>query len=267
VTAPPRSLKHEYELFVEREIEEYKDSIPRSALLAIGDEAVAALREQAQTTLTELVLWEEVDRIIASRLRLPSYAQWRRRRVKLLDELRRPERWGFAPEGALARELRGLSEAQEGEHVLVAGDIPEGTAIFSAALGCAVTAIDERADAVERVMEAAEAAGLATRVRGCVGPVSGWAPDVALRGVVTTAAAFEGLSPEDRAGVLATLQSATLDGGVHLVQTLVAAQAGAASTAPSLDELRARYAGWTVSVERDAGGAPTFLARKLAEPA
>ena len=28
-----RSLKHEYELFVEREIEDYKDSIPRSAIV------------------------------------------------------------------------------------------------------------------------------------------------------------------------------------------------------------------------------------------
>jgi hypothetical protein len=41
---------------------------------------VAVLRGQAQTTLTEMVLWEEVDRIIAARLRLPSYPTWRRRR-------------------------------------------------------------------------------------------------------------------------------------------------------------------------------------------
>ena len=41
-----RSLKHEYELYVEREIEEYKDSIPRSAILSIGDEAVSRLRAQ-----------------------------------------------------------------------------------------------------------------------------------------------------------------------------------------------------------------------------
>jgi len=41
-----RSLKHEYELYVEREIEDYKDSIPRSAILSIGDEAVGVLRAQ-----------------------------------------------------------------------------------------------------------------------------------------------------------------------------------------------------------------------------
>src|ERR671929_985178 len=100
----PRSLQHEYELYVEREIELYKDTLSRSALLSIGDEAVARLREQAQTTLTEMVLWEEVDRIIARRLGLPSYATWRRRRLKLLAEFRRPEHWGLSPSSALARE-------------------------------------------------------------------------------------------------------------------------------------------------------------------
>ena len=37
--AKQRSLKHEYELYVEHELETYKDSVPRSALLALGDEA------------------------------------------------------------------------------------------------------------------------------------------------------------------------------------------------------------------------------------
>ena len=44
----PRSLKHEYELFVEDEIENYKDSVSRSALLKIGDEAAASLRASEQ---------------------------------------------------------------------------------------------------------------------------------------------------------------------------------------------------------------------------
>jgi hypothetical protein len=253
----PRSLKHEYELFVEREIEDYKDSVPRSALLAIGDEAVAVLREQAQTTLTEMVLWEEVDRIIARRLRLPSYSTWRRRRLKVIAELRKPERWGLHPNSPLARELR----ASEGEHVLVAGVDDEGAAIFSAALGCDVTALDLAPDAVERVMHAAEQAGLASRVRGCVSDIAGWAPDVALRLVVCSPAAFDGLQPEERERAIATLQSATLDGGVHLVQTIVAGQ----SAGPTLDELRSRYVGWAISVESETATGPTFLARKQAE--
>ena len=59
-----RSLKHEYEVYVQREIEDYKDSIPRSAILSIGDEAVATLRAQEQVAFDELVLWDEVDKII-----------------------------------------------------------------------------------------------------------------------------------------------------------------------------------------------------------
>jgi len=39
----PRSLKYEYQLYVENEIENYKESVSRSAILKIGDEAAAAL--------------------------------------------------------------------------------------------------------------------------------------------------------------------------------------------------------------------------------
>ena len=53
---PTRSLKHEYELFVEQEIENYKESVPRSVLLCIGDDAVASLSAAPQFALTELLL-------------------------------------------------------------------------------------------------------------------------------------------------------------------------------------------------------------------
>lgn len=250
----PRSLKHEYEDYVEREIELYKDTLPRSVLLSIGDEAVARLRAQAQTTLTEMVLWEEVDRIISARLRLPSYRTWRTRRLKVLAEYRKPEHWGLAPTSALAREL---GERAEGGHVLVAGLEEEGAAMYSAAHGCAVTAIGPMPDAVERVMHAAEVAGLGERVRGCVADLGQWSPDVMLRVVVCTPAAFGNLTPAERAEAIALLQSATLDGGVHLVQTLVAG-----ASALSIEELRGRYDGWSISLEGNGSGGSTFLARK-----
>ena len=79
---PQRSLRHEYELYVENEIEAYKESLPRRSLLKLGDEAVGALRDEQQLALTELVVWEEVDRIIFKRLRLVSYETWRRKRLK-----------------------------------------------------------------------------------------------------------------------------------------------------------------------------------------
>src|SRR3954466_16013233 len=113
---PSRSLKHEYELFVEREIEDYKESVPRSVLLSIGDDAVRALAGEQQFALTELLLCDEVDKIIFSRLRLPSYATWRKRRIKLLEELRRPEHWGLSPQDLV---VRAVSTVGNDSRVLV----------------------------------------------------------------------------------------------------------------------------------------------------
>src|SRR5919202_730321 len=98
---PPLSLRHEYELYVEEEIEKYKESLPRSALLSIGDEAAKLLAADPQIGLTELLLCDEVDRIIRKRLRLASYRTWRRRHLKLLAELQRPEHWGLRADDAV----------------------------------------------------------------------------------------------------------------------------------------------------------------------
>ena len=101
----PRSLKHEYELYVENEIENYKESVSRSAILKIGDEAAVSLCAGEQFAMNEILLWAEVDRIIRKRLRIPAYDTWRKKRVKLLAEYRRPEHWGIQPDGVLAREV------------------------------------------------------------------------------------------------------------------------------------------------------------------
>ena len=250
----PRSLKHEYELYVEREIEDYKDSVSRGSLLKIGDEAVAVLMAEAQQTLTEIVVWQEVDRIIAKRLRLPTYATWKRRRLKTLEQYRRPEHWGIDPNAALVRALKDSSD----RHVLLAGAAQEGPALYLAARGCAVTAVEPELDAVERVVRAAEAAGLTRRIRYCA-ELGAWAPDVELHAVVCSPTAFAGLSAQDRDRVIAVLQSATVDGGVHLVESIAAG-----TDAMPLDELRDRYRGWTISIEGATGARETFLARKEA---
>ena len=131
---PSRSLKYEYELYVEREIENYKESVPRSVLLSIGDEAVRVLADEQQFALTELLLWDEVDRIIFKRLRLPSYATWRKRRVKLLSELKRPEHWGLSPDDVVVRAVQPMTGDAK---VLVAGTPDENRSLlYLAAHGC-----------------------------------------------------------------------------------------------------------------------------------
>jgi hypothetical protein len=248
----PLSLKHEYELYVERAIEDFKDSVSRSDILRIGDEAVKALESQAQFALTEMVLWEEVDRIIARRLKVPSYQSWRRRRLATLAKYRRPEHWGFEADAPLLRAIEPAAES----HVLVAGPLELAPAMYLAANGCAVTALDEGYDAVERVINAAEAAGLAERVRGFVGALGGWSPDVPLSGVVCTPRAFSGLTSEDCARTIEQLQGATAPGGVHLVESL------RESSELSVGDLSSRYHGWDVSLIGSRAAPSAFLARK-----
>jgi tRNA1(Val) A37 N6-methylase TrmN6 len=141
--------------------------------------------------------------------------------------------------------------------VLVAGAKVEGAALFLAARGCDVTAVEPAADAVERVLSAAEAAGLTSRVRGYVSDLGHWQPDVALQAVVCTPEAFDGLTQSERSAVIRVLQSATTDGGVHLVETIVAGR-----TAMTLEELRSSYNGWQISVERELEAPSSFFARK-----
>src|SRR3954462_1242649 len=199
---PARSLKYEYELFVDEEIENYKESIPRSALLSIGDEAVAGLTEQPQLALTEMLLVQEVDRIIFKRLRLPSYQTWRKRRLNLLREMRRPEHWGLQPDDVVVRSVKTNGDAR----VLVAGAAAEAPALYLAANGCDVTTVANDEDVVERVLSAAAAAGLAGRVHGLRADWADWAPDVELDAVIVTSPALRGLSATQRARVIKLLQ-------------------------------------------------------------
>jgi hypothetical protein len=106
-------------------------------------------------------------------------------------------------------------------------------------------------------MSAAGAAGLTQRVRGCATDIRHWTPDGPLNAVVCTPAAFAGLTPSERKNVIELLQQATTDGGVHLVETIVAGQ-----EAMSVAELSDQYAGWEISIERDGSQSRSFLARK-----
>ena len=98
---PPRSLKQEYHEFLLQRIEEYKNTLTREELLEIGDEAVRELEESAaagQYLLTEVLLLEHVVRIIARRLRLPTFPRWRQKHRALRAAQRAPTHWGLEPD-------------------------------------------------------------------------------------------------------------------------------------------------------------------------
>ena len=246
------SDRQQYAKFIDEEIENYKESLPRSALMSIGQEAVDLLLAEAQLTLTELLLCERVDKIIMKRLRLPSFKTWRTRQVKLAKERMRPEHWGLDENDPV---VRTVNSARSESRVLVAGTEVETSALYFAANGCDVTALSG-ADCVQRVIDAAEEAGLGSRVHASAESINAFTPAGPLSAVVYSPAAFAGMSTAERARVIEVLQSATLDGGVHLIQTIAAGK----RTAVSLDELQRRYRGWDVTVDLEHSN--SFFARK-----
>lgn len=254
----PRSLRHEYELYVEREIEDYKNSVSRTYLMSLADEAMRRLGSGDQMGMTELLLAAEVDKLITGRLRLPSYDTWRKRRQRNATELQRPEHWGLRGDTPLRAAIPLLPGSGS---VLVTGARVEGSALYLAANGCDVTAVEPERDVVERMLEAARHAGLDKNVRGLVTDLhtclGAWTPEEQLTAVVCTPAAFSGLSSLERARVIEVLKSVTSDGGVHLVETIVAG-----SSMIDEEELRQQYDGWTISIVPDKGASKTFVARK-----
>ena len=77
-SAMPRSLRRAYVEWVEEQIEEFKDRIPRAQLLAMADEVVTELRMDGggQYQLTEILLCNAMDRRIFRMLKLPGYRAW-----------------------------------------------------------------------------------------------------------------------------------------------------------------------------------------------
>jgi hypothetical protein len=199
------------------------------------------------------VLCSEVDRIISQRLRIPSYTTWRKRRLKLLAQYRKPEHWGLAADAPLVCEITPDRDSR----VLVAGVRREGPVLYLAARGCQVTALQDNEEAVERVVSAASQVGLMGRVKGEPIGLDSWSPDAPLNAVVVTPAAFHGLNREQRTRVIDLLKNSTLEGGVHMVDAFAAGDSDV-----TMEELRARYRGWEVSVVGDGSANRTFLARK-----
>lgn len=246
-TQPAHSLRHEYALYVEREVERYKDSIPRNALLALGDEAVQRMSSAEQLELGEIVLREAVDEIIVRRLRLPAYTAWRRRRLRLQEQYRRAETWGLAAAPALAAAVR----PEEHPRVVVAGPELRARALWLAANGAHVTALGEYEDEplVDQVLVAAAEVGLATRVEAYADGIDAWTPEQPVRAVIWHAAVLEALGPDRVARVLTLMQDATIDGGVHFIEGID----GTRLLAATPQALAARYPGWSLSATRDDG--------------
>jgi hypothetical protein len=73
------SFRRAYLEWVEEQIEDFKETVSRSDLLRLADDVVEELRvtNGGQYQLTEMLLWEAVDRRIFRLLQLPGYRAWR----------------------------------------------------------------------------------------------------------------------------------------------------------------------------------------------
>src|SRR4051794_27968143 len=84
----PRSLRRAYLEWVEEQVEDFKDAIPRSRLLAIADEVVEELRlsRGGQYQLTEILLCDAMNRYLFRLLKLPGYRAWCEQRATDREE-------------------------------------------------------------------------------------------------------------------------------------------------------------------------------------
>jgi hypothetical protein len=243
---PPPPLRQEYQEFILQRIEEYKEALSRTDLLAIGDEAVRELETGRgdQYLLTEVLLLEHVDRIIQRRLRLPSFPRWRQRHRALREAQRAPTHWGLDAAGAVARYVPRL---EPGDVAVVVGAGANSVALFLAAHDVDVLVLDQELHGIEAVEQRAVTEQLSRRLQALVVRFGGWMPDVCPAFVAIDPASLTTLPARERAALISDLQHRTLPGGVHVA---IAPQAAREVIALTPEALRKLYADWRVERRR-----------------
>ena len=258
----PRSLKQEYQEFLLERIEEYKNTLSREELLRIGDEAVRELEAnvQDQYLLTEVLLLEHVDRLIARRLRLPSFQRWRQKHRALRDAQRQPTHWGLDAEHPV---VPWAPRLEAGDLALVIGAATLPAALLIAAHDVAVLLLDQELAAVEGAESRAVSEQLAARFESLVVRFGSWLPDVLPSLVVIDPGALASARAKDRRTFLTDLQERTRPGGVHII---LPGPKGEAVIPLALKGLQSEYDGWQVQRHRRGKGGG-FTALKPARQA
>lgn len=212
------SLKQQYQEYLLQRIESYKESVARGELLAIGDEAVTELQSGAagQFMLTEMLVWETVDRLITKRLGLPSYNKWRKHYLALRQAQREPIHWGVDPTSALVALIPRLEVE---DNVLVIGAGAQAEACLLAAFGAEVTFADGDLRVVTNLEDRLDGELLSGRFTACVASLGEWLPafERALDLVVIDAGTLSSLSHGLRQSLIIELRHITHEGGVHVL--------------------------------------------------
>jgi hypothetical protein len=256
------SLRREYHEFLLQRIEQYKSTLGRQEILAIGDEAVRELDANAggQYVLTEVLVLEHVDRIIMKRLRLPSFPRWKRQHRALRAAQRQPTHWGLETDSLLVDYALRL---EPGDGVVVLGAQWLPAALLLAAHDAPVLLLDQDLGAIEAAEQRAVTEQLAARFDALVIQFGGWFPECAPALAVVDPAALAATPPRERAAALSDLQARTPPGGVHVIAPPVQTNA-VIPLGP--DTLQRLYADWQIirrpRTSRGAGFAAIKAARQ-----
>jgi len=238
---PPRSLRSEYDQFIEQRIEEYKDSLPRADILSIGDEAMQELAGALQLQLTEVVLRDQVDAIIRRRLRLPSFRRWRERHLALRAAQIQPGHWGLGVHDPVV----GLAEIIEDQDpVLVIGAADGACALYLAAHGALVHVCDPDIAAIYGLESRAVTEQLGAAIECTVVQLERFEPFAWFVACVIETGTLAALPAAERGALITRLKSVTPVGGRHAIMPVGSGRTGRPEARLSSDVMRTLYADW-----------------------
>lgn len=239
--APPRrhappSLDLQFREYRLQRIDGFKNSLSRSELMALGDEAFREMEAsgEGQFSLTELVMLEWVDRLIEKRLSLPSFKKWKQQVAKLRDAQRQATHWGIDPAGPVAQLLARL---EPGDHALVIGPGIESCAYLLAAWDATVVFVDDDLGRVERVETRATTESLANALEALVMAPAGWLPHLERPWALCAIdlGALADADAADRLDFLERLRDASAPNAVHVLMP---------GGGLNPDAVRSCYPGW-----------------------
>jgi hypothetical protein len=254
---PPRSLRSEYDQFIEQRIEEYKDSLPRADILSIGDEAMHELAGQLQLQLTEVVLRDQVDAIIRRRLKLPSFRRWREKHLQLRAAQNQPGHWGLTVHDPVVA-LAELVEDQD--PVLVIGAADGACPLLLAAHGAVVHVCDPDIAAVYGLEGRALNEQLGAQIECTVVQLERFEPFAWFVACVIETGTLAKMTARDRAALIERLKAKTPDGGRHAIMAPGPGRARSDGRLSS-DAVRTLYGDWEVTAAEPPRGGQSRRAR------
>jgi hypothetical protein len=212
-------MRQLYQEYILQRIEAYKNSLSRGELLRLGDEAIAELETSAeeQFVLTEVMILDSVDRLIAKRLRLWSFNRWRKQWLTLREVQRRPSHWQIRNHHPV---IPMLPRIEPGDHVVVVGTALSRLPYLLAAHDAAVTYLAADIATVERVETRIVTETLGNDFVAYVAQ-GGWLPDFPpIDFLIAETGALPRLAPTVELELLGELQARTPTNGIHLLAAM-----------------------------------------------